>query len=164
MKVSSQEEYGLRILIRIASCTEAENMSIQVLSEQEGLSVAYVGKLAGVLRKAGFIYSNPGNVGGYVLAKPANEILVRDVLHEMGGLIYTEEFCRGYAGNIAFCKHNMDCSVRSLWRVIQMAIDKVLDNVTLADLTNNEHNTTMLLMSNLNPNPVRQPDLSAHDH
>ena len=73
MKITAQEEYGLRILIRIASCRDKEGMSIPQLSEAEGLSSHYVAKLTRILRLEGFINSTPGYKGGYVLAKPAKK-------------------------------------------------------------------------------------------
>ena len=60
MKITAQEEYGLRILIRIASCKDREGMSIRQLSEAEGLSSHYVAKLARILRMEGFVNSTPG--------------------------------------------------------------------------------------------------------
>src|SRR6185312_15030726 len=74
MKITAQEEYGLRILLRIARCNDEESMSIQALSTAEGLSPAYIAKITRMLRQAGFINSTPGNIGGYILAKPTNEI------------------------------------------------------------------------------------------
>jgi Rrf2 family iron-sulfur cluster assembly transcriptional regulator len=44
MKITAQEEYGLRILIRIAGCRTQEGMSIPQISETEGLSSHYVGE------------------------------------------------------------------------------------------------------------------------
>ena len=61
MKITAQEEYGLRILIRIASCKDDEGMSIPQLSEAEGLSSHYVAKLTRVLRIGRFINSTPGH-------------------------------------------------------------------------------------------------------
>ncbi len=54
MKITAQEEYGLRILIRIASCRDAEGISIPRLSEAEGISKHYVAKLTRLLRMEGF--------------------------------------------------------------------------------------------------------------
>ncbi|HKH59455.1 MAG TPA: Rrf2 family transcriptional regulator, partial [Flavitalea sp.] len=71
MKITAQEEYGLRILVRIASCKDEKGMSIPQLSEAEGITPHYVAKLARILRMEGFINSTPGYKGGYVLAKPA---------------------------------------------------------------------------------------------
>ena len=66
MKITAQEEYGLRIMIRIASCKDQDGMSIPQLSEAEGISPHYVAKLTRSLRMAGFINSTPGYKGGYV--------------------------------------------------------------------------------------------------
>lgn len=153
MKISAQEEYGLRILIRVARSSAEENMSIPVLSQLEGLSPAYVGKLTGVLRKAGFINSNPGNIGGYILSRPAHEIQIKDVLKTLGGSMFDKEFCGIYSGTTKFCTHSPDCSIRSLWRVIQLSIDRVLDNITLEDLSGTEEKSEQTLMSYLSPAP-----------
>lgn len=149
MKISSQEEYGLRILLRIARSHEGDNMSIPVLSQMEGLSQAYVGKLTGLLRKAGFINSNPGNVGGYILARHASEIPVSEVLKVLGGSVFDKDFCGEFSGTTRFCTNSLDCSVRSLWRMIQFSIDRVLDKITLEDLTQSEENSTRTIMSYL---------------
>jgi len=74
MKITAQEEYGLRILIRIAGCRDKDGMSIPQLSTAEGLSSHYVAKLTRILRIEGYINSTPGNKGGYVLAMPADKI------------------------------------------------------------------------------------------
>lgn len=145
MKISSQEEYGLRILLRIAKCPDEESMRIQALSALEGLSQAYVAKLTRILRQAGYINSNPGNIGGYILAKPANEINVNEVLKSLGGSLFDNEFCNAYSGTTKFCTNSVDCSVRSLWQMIQYTVDQLLDKVTLADLTSSEEKSSQLL-------------------
>mgnify|MGYP001080856417 FL=1 len=149
MKISSQEEYGIRILLRIARNGGTMNMSIPVLSQLEGLSPAYVGKLTGLLRKAGFINSNPGNVGGYILSMPASEININQVLKSLGGSLYNAKFCKGFTGANGSCVNAMDCSIRSLWRTIQTAVDKVLNQVSLEDLIKGEKESVKTLMSYL---------------
>ena len=86
MKITAQEEYGLRILLRIARCKDTGGMSIPQLSEAEGISSHYVAKLTRVLRMAELINSTPGKHGGYVLAKPAREIIIKDLLVALGGV------------------------------------------------------------------------------
>jgi Rrf2 family protein len=138
MKITSQEEYGLRILIRIASCNDREGMSIPQLSEAEGLSSHYVAKLTRVLRIAGFINSTPGNKGGYVLALPAEQIVINHVLKVLGGALFDQRFCRSHSGALKFCTNSVDCSSRSLWQMIQFIVDEFLDKVTLHDLVSRE--------------------------
>lgn len=136
MKITAQEEYGLRMLIRIASCNNEEGMSIPQLSEAEGLTSPYVAKLTRVLRMSGFINSTPGNRGGYVLAKPAEEIVINDVLKALGGALYDADFCQLHAGSLKLCNNSVDCSVRSLWQMIQFTVDGLLSKVTLSHLVN----------------------------
>ena len=145
MKISAQEEYGLRILLRIAKCRDDESMSIQALSTLEGLSNAYVAKLTRILRQSGYINSTPGNIGGYILALPAEEININKVLKALGGSMFDKEFCGSYTGATKFCTNSVDCSVRSLWQMIQFTIDGLLDKVSLADLTGSEKDSSQIL-------------------
>lgn len=145
MKITAQEEYGLRILLRIAKCRDKEGINIPVLSEAEGLSAAYVAKLTRILRIAGYINSTPGYKGGYMLAQPADQININQVLKVLGGSLFSKEFCGDYAGMLKFCTNSVDCSVRSLWQMIQFSVDQFLDKITLSDLINSEQNSDKLL-------------------
>lgn len=145
MKITAQEEYGLRLLVRIARCEDQQGMSIPQLSEAEGLSSHYVAKLTRILRMAGFINSTPGYKGGYVLAMPAREIVINKVLKALGGAIYDQQFCGTHAGALKLCTHSVDCSSRSLWQMIQFILDRLLDQVTLYDLVNTEHQSALVL-------------------
>ena len=152
MKITAQEEYGLRLLIRIAACKDNDGMSIPQLSEAEGLSPHYVAKLTRILRLGGFINSTPGYKGGYVLAMPADKIIINRVLKALGGPLFGNEFCAGHAGALKLCTHSVDCSSRSLWQMIQFTLDQLLDKVTLHDLVNTEENSTRLLRQLLTQN------------
>ena len=138
MKITAQEEYGLRIMIRIASCKDKNGMSIPQLSEAEGLSAHYVAKLTRVLRMEGFINSTPGNKGGYVLAIPAQDIIINKVLKALGGALFSKNFCGSHSSPLKLCTHSVDCSARSLWQMTQFIVDQFLDKVTLHDLVNPE--------------------------
>jgi len=138
MKIAAQEEYGLRILLRIARCSDSNGMSIPQLSEAEGLSPAYVAKLTRKLRLVGYLNSTPGNKGGYVLAQTPSQVNMNEVLKTLGGPLFDKSFCGDYSGSLKFCTNSVDCSVRSLWTMIQFAVDQLLDKVTLADLINSE--------------------------
>src|SRR5947209_3288521 len=64
MKISAQEEYGLRCLLRLSQA-EKQALTLPEIAAGEGLSTAYVAKLMGVLRDAGLIDSVRGRSGGY---------------------------------------------------------------------------------------------------
>ena len=142
MKITAQEEYGLRILLRIAGCRDADGMSIPQLSEAEGIGPHYVDKLSRILRLEGFINSTPGYKGGYILAKPAKEIIINDVLKGLGGALYDKKFCGSHSGTLNLCINSVDCSSRSLWKMIQFTVDQLLDKITLADLVKSDKEPT----------------------
>jgi Rrf2 family protein len=145
MKISAKEEYGLRILLRIAKNKDEDGLSINQLSEEEGLSVSYAAKITRVLRMQGFIQSTRGPKGGYVLATQASEIYIKELLAALDGRLFDEAFCMNHTGSQRMCTNSVDCSTRSLWRIIQMAVDKVLEHVTLKDLMGDEYNSNNML-------------------
>lgn len=154
MKITAQEEYGLRVLIRIASCTDENGMSIPQLSESEGLSSHYIAKITRTLRMAGFINSTPGNKGGYVLSKEADKIIINDVLKALGGALFDAGFCNTHAGTLNLCTNSVDCSARSLWKMIQFTVDQLLNKVTLHDLVSQENKSATILTHILEQNEL----------
>ena len=73
-----------------------------------------------------------GQTGGYKLKKPANEIIVNDVLIALGGKLYESGFCDLHAGIENICTNSIDCSIRSLWKTIQTMLDGVLEQNNFA--------------------------------
>lgn len=138
MKISASDEYGLRILLQIARAHPEDGLSLSQISELENISQAYVAKLTRTLRLAGFIQSIRGQRGGYILAKPAQDIKINEVLKAMGGVMFDEKFCGQHTGTLSLCTNSVDCSVRSLWRILQWNMDKLLDQISLHDLLKNE--------------------------
>lgn len=141
MKLSTQEEYGLRCLIQVAlhERNTGNSITISEISNAEGLSTANVGKLVRLLRLGNFIESVRGQAGGYKLARPASEVPIAQVLTALGGRLFDPEFCGDHAGQEEFCTHSVNCSVRSLWHAIQFVVDQMLDKITLHDLLGDEN-------------------------
>lgn len=159
MKITAQEEYGLRILIRIAGCRDNEGMNIPQLSVAEGLSSHYVAKLTRILRMEGFINSTPGAKGGYILAMPADQIIINDVLKALGGALFDVKFCGTHSGAMKLCTNSVDCSSRSLWQMIQFIVDKFLDKITLYDLVNKEEDSAKVFLKLLEENTNVKPTI-----
>jgi Rrf2 family protein len=136
MRISATEEYGLRILMRIAKAGE-DGMNIPQLSSSEGLSEPYVGKLTRMLRLSGFISSTRGQKGGYILLQSPDEIRIASVLQALDGRLFDDDFCASHTGMVNICTHSVDCSVKSLWKRVQASVDTLLEEVTLADMINN---------------------------
>jgi Rrf2 family protein len=138
MKFSSQEEYGLRCLLRVAKEGGEKGLTIPEISKAEGITTHNTAKILRALRLGGFLASSRGQIGGYTLSRPANEILVKDVLDSLGGKLFDEDFCSEHSGSVNICTHSIDCSIRSLWQMLQGAVDGVLKNMTIKDLVSTE--------------------------
>jgi Rrf2 family protein len=145
MKFSAQEEYGIRLLLRIAKSDSPNGLTIPELSEVEGLSTANVGKILRLLRLSRFIESTRGQTGGYKLSRLPKEILVGDVLNSLGGKLYESSFCDLHAGIENICTNSIDCSIRSLWKTVQTTLDGLLSKITLQDLLGNEQQVEVLV-------------------
>ncbi|HPI37979.1 MAG TPA: Rrf2 family transcriptional regulator [Ignavibacteriaceae bacterium] len=138
MKFSAQEEYGLRCLLRIAGSKSPNGLTIPEISTVEGLTQANTAKILRILRLNGFIESARGQSGGYKLSKPPGSIIIGDVLEALGGKLFEISFCTDYKGTEIVCTNSIDCSIRSLWRAVQISVDSVLKKTTLKDLLGNE--------------------------
>jgi Rrf2 family protein len=152
MKITSQEEYGLRCLLRLASAEEGHSLTIPEIAASEGLSPPYVAKLLSVLRQGGLIESVRGRAGGYRLARPSTEITLGSVMKVVGEPLYDDpSYCQRHAGTETEgnCVHRGACSLRALWQTLEEWMRHTFEQVTLADLLQSEHQLTDLLRSRL---------------
>src|SRR5581483_9250551 len=90
MKITAQEEYGLRCLLRLARAAEGQSLTIPEIAAVEGMSGPYVAKLLAVLRQKGLIESVRGRAGGYRLARPPSEIAIGSLLLVLGDPLFVE--------------------------------------------------------------------------
>ena len=135
MKFSSQEVYGLRLLLRLAKAyDEGRSLTIPEISKAEGISEANTAKILRILRLGGLLESERGHLGGYSLTRAPENIFISEILTILGGKLFSNEFCKTYRGNKKICINSLDCSIRSLWKIIQETIDNVTGNISLRDL------------------------------
>ncbi len=142
MKLSAQEEYGLRCLLQIGREGVGGSLTIAEISRAEGISDHYVAKLLRILRRGGLVKSARGQAGGYTLSRPPDQIVVGEALAVLGGRFFETDFCDLHAGIEQMCTHSIDCSIRSLWRAVQRVVDQVLSKTTLKDLLGDEQQTS----------------------
>lgn len=139
MKFSTVEEYGLRCLLRIAKFYEVgKSFTIPEIARVEGITEHTAGKILRQLRLGGFLESSRGQIGGYTLTRPPEKIFVGEVLQSLGGKLFDDSFCNSHSGIFDICTNSIDCSLRSLWRAVQNAVDSVVGNMTLRDLLANQ--------------------------
>lgn len=137
MKISAQEEYGLRCLVQLATLKTGESLTLPQIATREGVSAANAGKLMWLLNKAGFVQAIRGTKGGYSLARPASEILLSEVIKildedEIG------KHCESYTGVLDSCVHKGDCGIRPVIVGLHEIVQNALSQITLAQLVGTE--------------------------
>ncbi|MEN8148372.1 MAG: Rrf2 family transcriptional regulator [Planctomycetota bacterium] len=138
MKISSQEEYGLRCLLQVARDGVTTPVPISEIAAREGLSVEYVGKLLMKLRKGELVSSVRGKAGGYTLAQPATEISLLLVLQVLSDPVFDRSYCARFSGTEETCVHADNCGIRPIWAVVNQFLDRTLSNMTIADVLSSE--------------------------
>lgn len=151
MKITAQEEYGLRCLLRLARASGEEPLTIPEVAAAERLTVPNVAKLLSVLRQAGLIESVRGRSGGYRLAKAPADIRLGEVMRALGEPLFEDPaYCeRHVPAEGGVCVHQGGCSVRALWTVLESWVRRILDQVTLADLLQSEGHAVARLRAGL---------------
>src|SRR5262245_16935714 len=138
MKITAQEEYGLRCLLRIARLPTAnESLTLADIAASEGLSVPYTAKLMSLLREAGVIESARGRKGGYRLAVEPSNVSLGTVLLALGEPLFDDsDYCHRHAGTETngTCVHHDGCTLRELWHSLDRYMRDALGRITLADL------------------------------
>jgi Rrf2 family protein len=138
VKISAQEEYGLRCLVQLARAEgDAESLTLAQLAEREGLSVANAGKLMWILSKAGLVSAQRGTKGGYSLARPASDIRLNEVIRILDEDTVAH-FCKTHAGVLDVCIHTSDCGIRPVIVGLHEVVQTALSEITLAQLVGSE--------------------------
>lgn len=123
MKISTKGQYGLTIMMELAANYGSGPTSLKRIAEKHNLSEHYLEQLAAPLRNAGLVKSVRGAYGGYIIARPAEQITAGDVIRVLEGPISLVDFTE-----------EDDPAKRDLWIRIRDSIAEVLDSTTLEHL------------------------------
>lgn len=144
MKITAQEEYGLRCMVQLAKHSDSEPLTIAEIGKREGLSLPYVGKLMALLRHGGLVESVRGRSGGYVLPRPASHISLHEIIEALGGEFFETDHCNRYPASQDACVHVDECSIRGIWGALAYIVQDVLSKTSLADLLRSEERVVQI--------------------
>ena len=147
MMFSTKAEYGVRVMVELArraseNSDGAESVvPLAEIAEHDGMPLAYLEHLVARLRKAGLIDSRRGSRGGYMLARPAEEITMAEVVEALEGSIAPIEcISQGPDGSVVCSRESgrvgsdSICPTKLLWTRVRGSIVRTLQQTTLADL------------------------------
>lgn len=139
MKLSTKGRYGLRAVLDLALNSETDAVSISSIAERENISISYLEQLIAKLKKAGIVNSIRGAQGGYVLAKPAEEISVGDILRALEGDLNPVD-CAEVIGGEVSCSSSDLCVTKYVWKRISDSINNAVDEIMLSELVKESKN------------------------
>jgi Rrf2 family transcriptional regulator, cysteine metabolism repressor len=150
MLFSTRSEYGVMMLTDLAQHYGKGARSLSETAAELGLTVAYLEQIAPALRAAGFIESQRGAKGGYVLTQPPENIRMGAVIRALEERKGAKNplgvmACATFDGNGDACEHEGKCTGPFLWKRVRDAITEALDSTTLADLVPGRRHTLPLI-------------------
>lgn len=137
MRITTLAEYGVICALHLAKRVGEGPVTGREIAERERLPVDYVEQILLRMRRAGIVKSTRGAHGGYALARPAEELSVRDVI-AASELQTFDLHCVTHPVEEERCSASHSCSIRPVWVLLQQKIDGVLDSVRLSDLLHEE--------------------------
>jgi Rrf2 family protein len=130
MRLTRAGEYGVRAVLHLANQPEGKVTFVGEISEKQDVPRHFAAKVMQLLVKSGVVRSHRGVKGGFVLARPAKQITLKDVIEGIEGQIFLN-ICLIKKGE---CLRDDTCPVHLVWREAQDKLMEILDGVTIEKL------------------------------
>ena len=138
MIFTTKAEYGVRLLIQLGLQGSNQPVSLKAVADAENLPLAYLERIAALLKKAELVEATRGAHGGYVLARAPEEITMDAVVLALEGAIAPMDCFVSLPTDRIACSHQGElaqtCSTRLLWMRVQGGVIRALQGTTLGEL------------------------------
>ncbi len=134
MRLTSKGRYAVSAMVDLNKERDKGPVTLAAISERQFISLSYLEQLFRRLREAGLVASVRGPGGGYLLAKPASEISVADVIRSVNEPVRTTMCENGVRG----CHRGNRCDTHQLWEALGQHIYRFLDAVTIDQVTDKD--------------------------
>jgi Rrf2 family protein len=138
MRLSKRGEYGLRAMILLAHAyNESTDAMVQIkdISSQEKIPAKYLEQILLALKNAGLLQSRMGIGGGYYLARQPADIDLGQIIRILDGPLAPIRCVSQMAYEPCGCPDERTCGLRMVMGDVRNAIADILENTTLANVT-----------------------------
>jgi Rrf2 family protein len=129
MRTTAKADYAVRAAVELAA-SDGSPVPADRIAEAQHIPANFLENILLDLRRAGIVESRRGAAGGYLLAKPAKQIVVADVVRAVEGPLAS---VRGLSPDQLDYEGSSE-SLRDVWVALRSAVRSVLEHVTLADI------------------------------
>ena len=141
MRVSSKGDYACRALLSLAlHGAQPSPTSVRDIAERTAIPQPYLEQILLALKGAGLVRSKRGVGGGYVLARPAAEIRISEILSAVDGPISLGDF--GEPHQDGACNHEGQCVLLAIWKTAGEHMRRILDGFTLQSVADAANGTS----------------------
>ncbi len=130
MKLSTKGRYAIRALLDLAMHEDEEPVLLRAIAQRQQISLQYLEHLISPLIAAGVLRSIRGPKGGIMLARPAGEVKLSEVIQLAEGPFIPAECIN----NPGVCDRTEVCATRDILEELKQAMDGVLESTTLRDM------------------------------
>ena len=132
--ISQKAKYALRALLALARAGRGQTHMIGEISRDQAIPKKFLEQILLELKRAGFVTSRRGRMGGYELVRAPEEIMYGEVLRLIDGPIAPLPCLSKIAyKKCADCRDEQSCEIRHVFERVTLATREVLDRTTLAD-------------------------------
>lgn len=132
MKVSTRGDYASRALLCLTLHANSTPMAVRDIADRTGLPQPYLEQILLALKGAGLVRSKRGVSGGYLLARPPEDILLSQIVSAVDGPIVAGDF--GEPHTDSACSHEGQCVLLAVWNHAGEQMRKLLDSYRLSDI------------------------------
>ena len=134
MKVSARDEYACFAVLELALHYDPDvPIRVQQIAERQNIPAKFLFQIMQVLKRVDLVRSKRGTDGGYVLARPPEEITVGDVIRAVSGP-FVQLTCLESGDFADPCEREATCQFKPVWAEVDRAIASVLNGVTFGEL------------------------------
>jgi Rrf2 family protein len=130
MIYSKTAKYAVLALAEVCRRSGGDYVSTQEIAAVAAIPYPHFAKTISLLKRAGLVATSRGKTGGILLARPADEITILDVVLAVDGP-GTLNDCPLF---LASCDCTRICSLHTLWREAHDAVVAFLTHTTIADV------------------------------
>ena len=133
--LTNKGKYGLKAMVHLAGMPAGQPALVADIAAANAIPKKFLDAILGELRTAGFVHSKKGRGGGYVLARPAGEIMVGSIIRSLDGQLAPIGCAsRAFYRRCEDCSRDAPCPVQRVMAEVRDAIAAVLDERSLTQL------------------------------
>lgn len=130
MRISAKVDYAVRALCELAAHPGDVPLKAEQIASAQEIPLSFLENILVDLRRAGFVRSLRGQVGGYRMAKPAADITIADVIRAVEGPLADVRGMR--PESLEFT--GSATALRDVWLATRVGLRRVLERVSIADV------------------------------